>query len=272
MTNDSSIKYILINNKNELKSYWSEIKRLFASIFNKELNYQLWEWAYINNPFDDPLVVLAYYEKELVGHYALIPQLYVQGSTSKYYKAYLSMTSMVERRVVKYNIFQKMAELANLRAIQNSYSFTVGFPNKNAVNGLAKRIGWTIDVIDSVYLLSKQDILMYLSANKDFFNKDKISININHVYKKWRLSKPEQLYEGDYSIYKLFKDNIMDIVFLNENINFLEDEKKYNILLPSGISEFEEKVCFDYQFAYKIYDETILDIVFKKDLIMSDIF
>ena len=88
---------------------------------------------------------------------------------------------------------------------------------------------------------------------------------------EWRLSKPSQnyFYNGK-NILKKFNDEC-DVVFADGDFVQLDKDKRYNILIDTKICSPANRRN-EYCFGYKILDDSLSNIVFKKDLLMSDVF
>ena len=259
---------IMINNKNELLKYKKQIFELFEHSFNDIINEKLWNWAYIENPNGQAIVSLYFDKDKLVGHYAVIP-IKLLDENQKDINGVLSMTTMVERSYRKYGIFITQADEVYKESKKLGYKFVCGFPNKKSAPGFKKRLDWILEENLYVAKLTKNELLTLSSQN----NSDKIgfnSLDINNI--EWRLSKPNQKYiKNDNSIVKQF-NNEFDIVFDSGNYSSLDSDKEYNILLDRDLDKFIDKKEFDYIFGYRIFDETLENINFKKDLILSDVF
>lgn len=258
---------LLINDKNELLKYKDQIFELFLRCFKKDLDQEIWEWAYINNPNGNPIVSLYFDDKKLVGHYAFIPVSLIY--KQKTLNAVLSMTTMIEFKYRKYGVFQSQAEEVNEKAMELGYKLVYGFPNKQAAPGLKKRLGWTLE--EDLYVanfsydeLQKIEKKSYLNAIS-FNTQDKENI-------EWRLSKPNQNYfKKNNNILKEFEGNF-DIVFNGFDFSNLDRDKKYNLLLDHSLDKHLDKKEFDYIFGYRLFDTSLEGVDFKKDLLMSDVF
>jgi acyl dehydratase len=257
---------IMIKDKEELLKYKEQIFDLFEHSFNQIIDEKLWNWAYIDNPNGNPLVSLYFDKNKLVGHYAIIPVNLIRNK--KNILGALSMTTMVNLSYRKYGIFISQANEVYSLAKELNYKFVFGFPNKKSVSGFKKRLKWTIE--DDLYVakLTKNE-LMSLSLNP---SEDKITFNtINKKNMEWRLSKPNKTYiKKENNILKNFDENF-DIVFDGGDYSSFKDNK-YNILLNRDLDKFTDKKEFDYIFGYRLFDDTLEGIEFKKDLIMSDVF
>lgn len=251
----------LIKNKSELLMYKKEILELFVKCFDQELDSELWDWAYIQNPNGDPIASLFFHEDKLVGHYAVIPiSLICSGDEVR---AVLSMTTMVDKAYRRYGLFIEQAEMVYEYAQSIGVQLVYGFPNKNSAPGFKKRLNWKIE--DDWYIAS-------LKREQFFFVQEKGGIKFN-VEKKnnidWRLSKPKQKYNvlNEGLILKEFGDCFDVVFFENESISSL-GEGKYNVLLNSA----DQNCGVNYLFGYHFFDSKLKDAAFKVDLIMSDIF
>jgi hypothetical protein len=261
-------KKILINDKNELLEYKDKIFQLFKDCFKKSIDENLWNWAYIENPNGSPVVSLYFDGNILAGHYAVIPIKLLNAKDGNV-KAILSMTTMVRFSYRKFGIFIEQANEVYEKSQKNGYKLVIGFPNKQSAPGFKKRLHWTIESNLYVAKLSKDELMNIRISNKPntimFDTLDEKNL-------KWRLSKPNQEYiRKDNNILKKF-GNKYDVIFRGRIIENFDEEKEYNVLICENFDKFLDKKQFDYIFGYKVFDDSIGDIDFKKDLIMSDIF
>ncbi|WP_417333245.1 GNAT family N-acetyltransferase [Halarcobacter sp.] len=260
-------KKLIINDKNELLKYKTQILELFEHSFGNKMDESLWDWAYIDNPNGDPVVSLYFDAERLVGHYAVIPIKFIY--KQKNLDAVLSMTTMVDTAYRKYGIFIEQANEVYEKSAELGYTFVCGFPNKKSAPGFKKRLGWTLE--EDLYVANfsydeLQQIDKKTYSNVILFNtQDKENL-------AWRLRKPNQNYfKNNNNILKEFEDNI-DIVFNAIDFSNLEKEKKYNLLLDHSLDKYLDKKEFDYIFGYRFFDNSLKDVEFKKDLIVSDVF
>ncbi|MDS1369865.1 GNAT family N-acetyltransferase [Aliarcobacter butzleri] len=258
---------IVINDKNELLKYKSQILELFEHSFGNKMDEKLWNWAYVDNPNGNPIVSLYFDNKKLVGHYAVIPMKFIYNQ--KNIDAVLSMTTMVDLAYRKYGIFIEQANEVYEKATELGYKFVCGFPNKKSAPGFKKRLNWTLE--EDLYVANfsydeLQQIEKSIYSNIISFNtQDKENL-------EWRLNKPNQNYfKKDNNIIKDFDGNF-DIVYNSFNFFNLEKDKKYNLLLKHNLDKYLDKKEFDYIFGYRLFDTSLEGIEFKKDLIMSDVF
>jgi len=258
---------IMINDKNELLQYKTQILELFEHSFNSKMDEKLWNWAYIDNPNGNPIVSLYFDGVKLVGHYAVIPIKFIYNQ--KNVDAVLSMTTMVDTTYRKYGIFIEQADEVYEKATEIGYKFVCGFPNKKSAPGFKKRLGWTLE--EDLYVASfsydeLQQIEKKIYSDSIIFNtQDKENM-------EWRLAKPNQNYfKKSNNILKNFEDNC-DIIFNGIDFSNLDNDKKYNLLIDHSLNKYLDKKEFDYIFGYRLFDTSFNGVSFKKDLIMSDVF
>jgi len=257
---------VIISNKNKLLEYRESIFNLFKDCFQQDIDEKLWAWAYIDNPNGSPVVSLYFDGEKLIGHYAVIPMNVV--ADGQEIKAALSMTTMVDLSYRKYGVFISQAEDVYQKAIELGYKLVYGFPNKKSAPGFRKRLRWILEEDLYVAKLNKKDLLILKKEEQgcigfNFSNKD----NFN-----WRMNKPSQQYiEHKNYILKKFGAEF-DVVFSDDDFNDIDDNFEYNILLSSDSGDYIDKKQFDYTLGYRLFDDSLNTIGFKKDLIMSDVF
>ncbi|MDD3597877.1 GNAT family N-acetyltransferase [Sulfuricurvum sp.] len=258
---------IIIDNKEELLKYKTQIFKLFKDSFNDTIDDELWKWAYIDNPNGNPIVSLYFDGSKLVGHYAVVPinLIYQQKSI----KALLSMTTMVDASYRKYGIFVEQANEVYEKACTSGYKLVCGFPNKKSAPGFKKRLGWTLK--EDLYVAKFSYDELQSIEKKTYPNA--ISFNTQDQENiEWRLNKPNKEYiRKNNNILKKFDGNF-DIVFNGSDFSMLDKNYEYNLLLDHELDKYEDKKQFDYIFGYKLFDSTLAGIEFKKDLLMSDVF
>lgn len=261
-----SFKKIIVNNKEELLKYKKSIFKLYKDSFGDEIEESIWNWAYIENPNGNPIVSLYFDGEKLVGHYAVIPVSLVFNDIE--IKAGLSMTTMVDVSYRKYGIFITQADETYEKAKELDYKLVYGFPNKKSAPGFKKRLQWVLEEDLYVATLTKKELM-----NLEDENKDCIKFNItNKNNLKWRLNKPGQEYtQQESNVFKKY-GNELDIVFRRDDLSALSEHLNYNVILNSKSDEYIEKKQFDYIFGYRLFDDSLKSICFKKDLIMSDVY
>ena len=260
-------KKIMITNKEELDPYKTKIFDLFSESFGQAIDKKLWNWAYMKNPNGNPIVSLYFDGNKLVGHYAVIPIMFLYKQRN--IKAVLSMTTMVHSSYRKYGIFIEQANEVYEEASKLGYKFVCGFPNRKSAPGFKKRLGWRLE--DNLYVAKFTYDELQKLEKKTYPN----SISFNTQDKQnveWRLNKPNQSYvrKGN-NILKIFNKEF-DIVFNGLDFSMLDKNMKYNLLIDNELDKHLDKKQFDYIFGYKLFDTSLEGIEFKKDLLMSDVF
>jgi len=267
-----ALHYKVIDTKQELLEHKERILGLFQRCFDKSLDEKIWQWAYLGNTIGDAVISLCFDDSKLVAHYGAVPICLRKGY--KQIKTCLSMNVMVDVHYRKYGIFIEIARQVYDRAKALGFQLTIGFPNKSSLPGFKKRLGWEIGPADYIALLTKNQLLSVKRFTDYLQNKELAILDVdNKKFLEWRLSKPLQTYYNTKGIIiKEFK-NHPDIVFINEDFyKVMEAGKRYHILIDASINDFIDSKVFDYQFGYKLFDESLNGIRFKKDLLMSDIF
>lgn len=267
-----AINYYLINDKDRLQIHKNNILKLFKRSFKIKLDENIWEWAYLLNPIEAPIVSLAYDENDnLLGHYAIIP--FLLNYNGDMVKACLSMTTMVDPDYKNPILILELANQAYKKAKKEKFMFVFGFPNKKSKPIFSRFLNWEIEE-DYVALISGKKINDNMNFNSYLKNTDKdhFSIATDHTkFYKWRLSKPSSHYKVKNNIVeKKYKDN-NDIIYIKKDFK-IDLSKKYNILIEGNIKDFVCKKKFDYYFGYKRLNLNKKTIKFKKDMILSDVF
>lgn len=260
-------KKIIIKTKPELKKHKSEILKLFKLSYDRAMDEELWEWAYIKNPNGDPIVSLYFDEGKLVGHYAVIPiSLSKEGDSIK---ALLSMTTMVHPDYRKMGIFVSQATDVYKEAEKDEYMLVCGFPNHNSAHGFRAKLGWTI--IENLCVSS----LTPLEIDSLPLETDKNSVVFNVADQKaleWRLAKPQVDYIiNNGNILKKF-NSCFDVVYRSDRpINHINNVT-YNLIVEEVEGQTTGEKKFEYLFGYRLFNEDLKNISFKMDLIISDLF
>jgi len=264
------MKFKLITNKEELKLYANSILALFERSYGKSLSYQLWKWAYLDNPCGDPVVSLCLNQDSVLGHYAVIP--YTLWTNDTPIKNALSMTTMIDPTMQGQGLFTKLASYVYQYLQESNYDSVIGFPNKNSLPGFKKHLQWNISEQDYVakltakQLLDSHDVQHYISV-------DKVKINENNdEFMDWRLSKPNTIYKrkGNH-IFKI-DQKYLDLVQLSLSNKEQEfTEQTFYVLLDGSIKDLKKYKEFDYPFGHRCFNSD-REIRFKKELLLSDVF
>lgn len=272
MTIVNEIEVLDLDSRGQLIQHWEGIASLFEESFSQKLSYDLWEWAYIKNPYGEPKVSIAKCGNKIVGHYAVVPigLKNADGPLS----GFLSMTTMVSEKYRRLRLFKKLADLVYDRIeLLGTPSVVVGFPNDNSAPGFSKRLDWVISeeyAVVKVYPNQIQEVKGILSSSLAS-NGFKMDLS-DKKFRDWRLNKPSQewIVENGLGIKKTSFGQ--DLMFI-ENIQGLDGaigKEGMNMILPLA-SQKDYEVSFAYRFGYRAFNciETPKFIV---EMCMSDVF
>jgi hypothetical protein len=276
MVEPKNIEFKDLTTKSELIEYYESISILFGECFGKSLDKLLWLWAYIDNPFGDPVVSIALMDGVIVGHYAVIP-MDLENESEKM-KGFLSMTTMVSSVCRGQRLFPILAERVYGKINEMGTPAVVfGFPNDNSASGFKKYLGWDInedyrvvsftpDKLDSVISLLKIDSLS-----------NALTLNLNDKnVSNWRSDKPNQKWKYIDGVgLKEFGDSI-DVMHLSspEKLKKIKKAKTINMILPVTDDFIENtgcKISFPYRFGFKLFNTEEKPSIFVQ-MSLSDIF
>ncbi len=248
--------------------YYSKIADLFFCCYEKELDYQTWEWAYKKNPIGDAIIVIAEDSNKIVGHYAMIPIPFGGKNFQKI--GYLSMTTMVDPDYIKFGIFYELATIAYSKA--QSESFVYGFPNRFSMPGFKRRLSWEITSDFKIITIGISEIL---SRNNLAELTVKNSLNLeNSQFLNWRVSKPGfeyQIHEG--LIFKKFEDTL-DILSIQHfrQLEMFNEKQQINLLTNNLELISNAFTSVPYFFGYRNFGSRLRVESIVPNLLMSDVF
>ena len=112
---------------------------LFRSSFsNNKLTKEYLEWLYYRNPDGDVIAVNAFWEGNVVGHYALIPYCGVSN-----FKYALSINTATHPDHTGKGLFTNLAKKTYKLAYEKySYSQFLGVANANSIHGFISKLGF----------------------------------------------------------------------------------------------------------------------------------
>lgn|SRR3990167_6267844 len=273
LASNAELKFHFIDKKEDLLPYKSFILDCFLRSYQKPLDGDTWDWAYIHNICGDPLVSLAFNDTRCVGHYAVIPIFLRKGDQQL--KACLSMTTMVDPDYQRKGLFTKLAYPVYQAMPCLDVKLVVGFPNQNSAHGLNKYCAWTLTQPSEFMVSVSKDQMIKSKSLKAYLHRS----NVIHLDTKdqaflaWRLSKPGQYYEKyGGSIIKKYNDDY-DILYLDKDFEHtLPHHYQYNILIDHHMDDLEHQKIHEYQFGYRLFSDELISSYFKKDMLMSDVF
>lgn len=245
------MRTVIVKDKSELLRYKKEILDLFRESYGKDLPSDLWDWAYMNNPFGNPYAALAF-DDGLVAHYAVIPYPLMNKSGAKQ-KSFLSMTTMVAKTHRKYGLFTKLATLTYDELKKDGADFVMGFPNQMSAPGFRKRLEWEVLQPDVVVSVNREELeeISNLHSLNEIEKSSKLVVNLSDTeIREWRLAKPGVTYSWlDSLAYKSYNEEI-DVMYYESaaDLRGLPAASSYNLLLPANIISDIGTVSFEYMF------------------------
>lgn len=267
------IETIVIRDREQLRTFYPAISHLFEECFSAPLSEELWHWLYLENPGPDPIVAIAMDGNRAVGHYGVI-SMPTRNRGGERFNTYLSITSMVAASHRKLGLFATLGLLAYESAKQEEIPFIMGFPNKLAIPGRRKKLGWQMPAADYVAQITKEEVVA-LCEEGGLFNGRGLRFDwSNEQLRKWRLGKPGVDYIcTDRVAYKDFGAAI-DLLYCEciEGISDLPNGKPINVLLPAKIEKYKSRSIFEYQYGGVAVCAEFLAEGIERQLIMSDVF
>jgi hypothetical protein len=239
----------VIKGKAELLEYKERILELFFDSYGSVLSGELWDWAYLTNPFGDPYVALAF-DGSLVGHYAVIPFPLKNDDSQFSYKSFLSMTTMVAPSHRKYGLFTRLAEQTYEEMKLDGADWVMGFPNEMSAPGFRKRLGWDVLDTDHIVSIARSQLFLLQNAAEMDAQRRYFADFSDREMREWRLSKPGASYEWKNGMaYKEYNGQI-DVIYCRsyEDVLSLPKADFYNILIDSSFARENRLKSFSYLF------------------------
>lgn len=265
-----AITLLSLDTSHELLPHKQAILELFERSFNKPLSPELWDWFYLQNPSGEAIVTVAYDDKDLIGHYALIPMPLKNGAGESIH-ACQSITTMVDSSRADLKLFERLANESYLRAQSQGYELVFGFPNQNSKIYFQRILRWQLHTNDFVALVTPQELVnnsafcLYQKEKNRFYNDDS---NLSY-----RLSKPEMSYKiQEKNITKHHNGNVDLLRFDPDSLYELESIPHYT-LIDGAYTDFVETKAFDYPFGGRWLDDPRRPLPpFRKEMLLSDVF
>ncbi len=266
------MEIISICDKQELLKHKVKINGLFRECFAEREIGDLWDWAYIKNPNNEPIVTLCYEENRLVGHYAIMSMPLWSGAGV--INSYLSMTTMVAESHRKYGLFQKLAGDTYEVAAKLGVDFIMGFPNALSTPGFKKRLNWVLPPTDYVARITKEQLFEGSTISMLLSEK---AYTLNFQDQKtlmWRMSRPGAKYFwNDGLLYKEFDDAIDVMYFEKEDdLKKIPDGKYINILIRNENTQLRDSMIFEYQFGGVRINKEFVPSIINRQMCLSDVF
>lgn len=275
MNINEEIELINISSKEQLLNHYRGIADLFSESFGKPLDKALWNWAYIDNPFGEPLVAIALHQGRVVGHYAVVPMDLENGLDK--ISGFLSMTTMVAVDFRMHKLFQRLAEMVYTRINDLGVSAIVfGFPNDNSAPGFIKRLGWTISEDYKVISVKPNQIKEVTSLLKKLLASDPYTLNLKPLsVREWRTNKPKQSWSYQDALGLKSIGDQFDLMHIAdaEQLGCIKLSNAINMILPitDDLEMDNVEISFPYRFGYRLFN-TVKEPNLFVQMSMSDIF
>ena len=275
MNIENDFKIIDVDSKSDLKTYFPLVAELFLECFGKDLSAELWDWAYQDNPFGDPIVSMAFYGDKLIGHYAVVPMdLY---NSDGVIKGYLSMTTMVSADFRRHRLFKTLADRVYSRIGDlNEPAVVFGFPNNQSAPGFIKRLEWQVS--DSFHVVALQSTDMNEAQNLLKQSKEieyRLDLEIKEIA-DWRSNKPYQgwIIENGLGIKPHTFGYDLMYMSCDADLSKLALADKLHAIMPvteKKALELGWEISFPYRFGYRLFNMKEQP-KFLVQMCMSDVF
>jgi GNAT superfamily N-acetyltransferase len=155
---------------------------LFAMSFagDNKLSAKYLYWQYSDNPHGQVIGFDAFYQGELVAHYAVIPRQYV--INNQIIKAALSVNTATHPSHQGKGLFVKLATATYDLAANRGVQFVTGAANVNSIKGFERKLGFT----------SLGQIRIYLAKGGPMAREDELSLMVDPDWLVWRVKNPSR--------------------------------------------------------------------------------
>ena len=210
----------VISNQHELEDCYQDIASLFSRAFGRDLSRTLWEQYYVENPYGPPRVVILVKDRELVGHYGLVPQTLV-GTDGHIVPYYLAITLMMAPEHQNTQNFVLLVSRLLEAAHDSKCNFLLAFPNQRSFLPLNKLFGWHRLVETPFYrmVLAETDCGPIAIKHLERLDTDGgLSVPYDDTYWQWRSRRNTyqacQAGQSLQLVYKTLDEEIMDVMDL----------------------------------------------------------
>lgn len=142
------LEWTVTDRRSSYAAHVGAAAKLFETTFQRDFPQAAWEQYYLENPYGDPVVSLAYSGSTLVAHQALIPGTATDGAAEVRY--YLSMSTMVHPAHRSMPVLIRLFDSIHRQASGLGGAFVLGFPNANLQQPLRRCFGYTTLVESSL--------------------------------------------------------------------------------------------------------------------------
>lgn len=266
--------YLEINNREDLIRKESEIKTLFQATFGHELSLADWRWFYVDNPAGPALVSLFYENDRLLGHYAVVPtKLTFRGES---FIAYRSMTTMVHPDAQGRGLFTEMAKRVFSILIDRKDTLVYGFPNTNSAPGFVKHLDWVLPPADRVIDFRGDEILKDIRLIDALTKSGDIEWDMQDAAQSaWRNAKPGAHIVAFPGLLSKLHDGILNVLHISKTgLTHIQPDSTYRVLMPADFNPkaMQMRAAFSYQFGFRVFNPCFESALFRRELIMSDVF
>lgn len=117
-----------------------KILSLFNNIFKMDRSETHWKWKFVDNPVNLYFAVVAEYEEEIVGHYALLPNWMVRNGSK--ILGGMTLDAMVHPNLGRKGLFVELANSLFSRLASENVELIYGFPNEKSFSVAVKKLGY----------------------------------------------------------------------------------------------------------------------------------
>ncbi len=203
------MKYKFIDRHN-FNNYLPEIENLYIESFNSKKGTDYFKWRYLENPYEDIQMIVAFEGDKLASLYAVSPKEILYNNRK--IKTAISLNTMTRREYRGRGLFVDLANKLYDRMGDCGYEMVWGYPNNISHRTFIKKLGWkniyeipTLEVNrNDLKLSSNEKIDNIKIINDDSFecnydnlsiDNSKIIINKDSSILKWRyLHNPNNKY------------------------------------------------------------------------------
>jgi GNAT superfamily N-acetyltransferase len=167
-----------------INHYTSLLKQVFPGTQKYTTEYLTWQ--YCNNPAGKAIGFDAYYNNEIVAHYATIPVQYTLDGNIV--KGLLSLNTATDKNHQGKGLFSILANKTYDSAKELGFAFVIGVANQNSTHGFVKKFGFQF--------IKQLDVKIGFGNVSDIktANHFKLSSTIDETFVKWRLANPSNTY------------------------------------------------------------------------------
>ncbi len=193
---------IRVLTKDDFDKWAEQFLHLYKLSFNGEMNKEILKWRYLDNPYDDFLVVVAIdNNNKIIGNCAASPLEIVENGVT--YRAALAMNTMVHPDYRGKGVFVSLARKLNEIIEKKGYKLVFSFPNYLSNPIYVKKLGRTViyevptmvldlknykgDKIDTSVV--SEDDEFHFQYNPERYSSKSIYIKKSTEFLKWRYAK-----------------------------------------------------------------------------------